>query len=145
MKKNSIKLRIANNAKGEQVLKAIFSHPMETGLRLDKKTREKIPADYIKDLRVSVDGESYFEIMWSESVSKNPYLTFVFAKPVIDGQQMNIYWVDNNQKETSYDFVVRMEQGRSFRFSGDKDGSEIISLLPEAGPVCKTRPPVPAN
>ena len=145
MKKNSIKLRIANNANGEQVLKAIFSHPMETGLRLDKRTREMIPADYIEELRVSVDGEIVFEITLGENVSKNPYLTFTLSKPISYGQQMNISWVDNNQSDTSYDFVVRITSGSRFRFSGEKKGSEIMSLLPEAGPVCKTPPPVSAN
>lgn len=145
MNKNSIKLRIANNTKGEQVLKAIFSHPMETGLRRDKRTNKKIPADYIEDLRISVDGEIYFEITLWEYVSRNPYLTFTFAKPIVDGQLMQVSWVDNSEGETSYDFVVNLKQDGAFRFSGNKKGSEVMQLLPQAGPVCKTKPPLSAN
>jgi len=145
MKKNSIKLRIANNTKGEQALKAIFSHPMETGLRRDKRTNKNIPADYIEDLRISVDGEMYFEITLGEFVSRNPYLTFTFAKPIVDGQLMKIVWFDNSERETSYEFIVRITPEGRFGFSGDKKGSEVMQLLPEAGPVCKTKPPVSAN
>ncbi len=43
-------IRIRANAKGSVVLvKALLTHPMETGLRKNKKTGKKIPANYIKE------------------------------------------------------------------------------------------------
>ncbi len=145
MRKNSIKLRISNDKNGEQIFKTIISHPMETGYRLDKRTGGKVPADYIEDFRISVEGETWFEMMLGEFVSKNPYLSFIFSKPLVDNQLMQISWVDNNERETSYDVVVNLKQDSTFNFSGDKNGSEVMSILPEAGSACKTNTPVSAN
>ncbi len=142
MRKNSIRLRIANNSKGEQVFKAIIAHPMETGRRKNLKNGQIIPADYIDEFRISIDGEIYFEVTLGEYVSKNPYLSFVFVKRVVEAQLIQINWVDNNEIETSYDFVVNYTPDRGFSFTGDKNGSELMQLLPQAGPVCKTKPPI---
>ncbi|MDH5484149.1 MAG: thiosulfate oxidation carrier complex protein SoxZ, partial [Gammaproteobacteria bacterium] len=45
---SSIKVRA--NVKGDvTVVKTLISHPMETGLRKDKKTGKKIPANFIQE------------------------------------------------------------------------------------------------
>ena len=45
----SIKVRA--KAKGDEVtVKALFSHPMETGLRKDKKSGKIIPAHFIQEV-----------------------------------------------------------------------------------------------
>lgn len=138
MNKNSIRVLIVNGQNGEQIFKTIIAHPMETGLRRNKKTGGKIPADYIKDFQIRVDGETYFEMVLGEFVSKNPFITFRFTKHVIENQLMQISWIDNHKKEITYDYVVGNTQGGRLNFRGEKKGSEVMPLLPEAGPACKT-------
>ena len=57
-----IKIRVPHSiTKGDIIpVKVLVTHPMETGLRKDKKTKELIPAYYINDV----------------AVSANPFMTF---------------------------------------------------------------------
>ena len=49
MAKSSIKIR-AKTKDDVTTVKALMSHPMETGLRKDKKTGEKIPAHFLQEV-----------------------------------------------------------------------------------------------
>jgi len=138
--KNTIRLHVDRDKSGEQVFKSLFTHPMETGYRRDSRTGEKVPADYIENVLITVDGEKYFEITLGENVSKNPFLSFAFTKPLVDNQLMTVSWVDNNKKQTSYDCVIKFEQDGIFRFRGNDKGTKVYRLLPKAKPVCKTKP-----
>lgn len=100
MNKNDLKFRIGFNDDGSQFFKMIIGHPMETGLRKDRKTGKKIPADYIDELLVSVDAKPCFGINMSENVSKNPFVHFTFTKPVGDGQSIEVSWYDNQRRQT---------------------------------------------
>ena len=52
---NSIKVRA--KAKGDTVtVKALIKHPMETGLRKDKKTGKAIPAHFIQEVSCKHNG-----------------------------------------------------------------------------------------
>ena len=48
----------AREAGGVTTVKALITHPMETGLRKDKKTGKKIPAHFIQNLSVEHNGKS---------------------------------------------------------------------------------------
>jgi len=50
MAKKSIRIR-AKLKKGATTVKALMSHPMETGNRKNKKTGKKIPAHYIQEVK----------------------------------------------------------------------------------------------
>lgn len=140
MRKNSIRLRVREE-KGVQVFKAIFSHPMETGMRLDKRSGKKIPADYIEDVRIYIDGEIHFEISLGINVSSNPYISFSFARPLVDNQIMQISWQDNHRNESVYETPVVFERG-TFYFTGEQPGEEmLLQIAPQAGPVCRNNKP----
>ena len=143
--KNGFRMRINTEKTGEQVFKALISHPMETGYRRDAKTEKNIPADYIEDLYISVDGKKYFEIVLGENVSKTPFLSFVFSKPLVDNQKFKISWIDNNRRETSYECVVKFDQSGSFSYDDASKATEVEQATPEAGPACKTKPPIAAH
>jgi len=78
MAKNTIKVR-AKIKGGKCVVKTLIKHPMETGLRKDKKTGKKIPAHYIKEVVCEHNGEKVCVANWGVAVSKNPYLSFRFS------------------------------------------------------------------
>lgn len=141
-KKGRIRLRIAYDNHGNQMLKALFDHPMHTGQFRDRKTGKIIPAEYIEDLRVSVDGETVFETVWNENISKNPYLSFSFSQALVDNQKVEVSMIDNYKREFSHAFIVKFDHEGIFRFGFTNTPSKVRSLLPKTGPACKTKIPV---
>ena len=78
---------------GKVNVKAIMSHPMETGRRKDKKTGEKIPALFINEVVVTANDKTVLTAEWSSGVSKNPYLSVNYAGK--SGDKVKISWKDN--------------------------------------------------
>jgi sulfur-oxidizing protein SoxZ len=100
-------IRIRANIKGDVTeVKALMSHPMETGLRKDKKTGEKIPAHFIKEVTAEHKGKSVMVAQWGVAVSKNPYLSFKF-KGGAAGDTVKISWVDNKGESDSGETTIK--------------------------------------
>ena len=95
MAKSTIKLRTKEKG-GKIQVKALITHPMETGLRKDKKSGGKIPAHYISELVVTANDKPVMTAHWSGSVSKNPFLSFSYAGSKSDS--VNLTWTDNTGK-----------------------------------------------
>ena len=93
MAKNSIRIKAKINGEKTEV-KALIKHEMETGLRINKKTGEKIPPHFIQEVKCAHNGETIFTANWGIAVSKNPYLSFKFTGGV-KGDAIVISWVDN--------------------------------------------------
>ncbi len=88
------KIKIRAKEKGGKVIaKVLMSHPMETGLRKNKKTGKKIPAHFIQEVFAKAGDKTVLEAYWGTAVSKNPYLSFKYdgAK----GDMLTISWIDN--------------------------------------------------
>ncbi|MCG8426762.1 MAG: thiosulfate oxidation carrier complex protein SoxZ [Chromatiales bacterium] len=93
MAKKSIKIRA--KMKGDEItVKALMTHPMESGARKNSKTGELIPAHYIQEVKCEVAGKSVMTAYWNGGVSKNPYLSFKF-KGASKGDMLTLTWVDN--------------------------------------------------
>lgn len=90
---NSVKMRAKLNG-DVTVVKALFSHPMETGNRKDKATGELIPEHYITEVDCQHNGETVCTAYLGASVSKNPYISFEFTGGA-KGDDIKISWVDN--------------------------------------------------
>jgi len=97
MAKSTIKLR-TKEKKGKIQVKALITHPMETGLRKNKKG-EKIPAHHITKIVVEANGKPVLTADWSGSVSKNPFLSFKYAGSKDDTVKLS--WEDNTGKSDS--------------------------------------------
>ena len=93
MAKKSIRLRAANQG-GMATVKALITHPMETGLRKDKKTGKKVPAHFIQTVSGKHNGKEVSVAEWSGAISKNPYLSFKFAGAK-SGDSVELTWSDN--------------------------------------------------
>ena len=101
----SIKVRA--KAKGDEVtVKALFSHPMETGLRKDKKTGKNIPAHFIQEVTAENNGTNVLTAYWSGGISKNPYLSFKF-KGGKAGDKIKLTWLDNKGETDSIEAPVK--------------------------------------
>ncbi|MGD2117767.1 MAG: thiosulfate oxidation carrier complex protein SoxZ [Chromatiales bacterium] len=92
MANNSIKIRAKSKA-GVVTVKALMTHPMETGLRKDKKTGELIPAHFIQEIVCESNGNQIISCNWSGGISKNPYLSFKYAGN--KGDALKLAWTDN--------------------------------------------------
>ena len=101
----SIKIR-AKVKNGITTVKALVSHTMETGLRKDKKTGEKIPAHHITEITGEYNGNTVMTANWGPAISKNPYLSFKF-KGGSAGENVKISWVDNTGKSDSLEAAIK--------------------------------------
>lgn len=104
MAKKSIRIRAKMKGDVTEV-KALMSHPMETGLRKDKKTGNKIPAHFIKDVVCEHNGKQVMVAHWGVAVSKNPYLSFKF-KGAAKGDAVKVSWTDNKGESATADAKV---------------------------------------
>jgi len=90
---NPIKIRA--KLKGEVTeVKALMSHPMETGRRKDKATEQLIPAHFIQEVVCTWQEKEVMKALWSGGVSKNPYIAFRF-KGAKKGDTVRLSWTDN--------------------------------------------------
>lgn len=101
---NSIKIRAKSDGEVTTV-KALISHPMETGQRKDKKTGKLIPAHFIQDVVCEHGGNKVMEAYWGPAVSKNPYLSFKF-KGASKGDSLKLSWTDNKGESDSKEVTI---------------------------------------
>jgi sulfur-oxidizing protein SoxZ len=100
----SIKVR-AKAKKGVVTVKALMNHPMETGLRKDKKTGKMIPAHHIQEVMAKSGDKTVLSAVWGGAISKNPYLSFKYAGA--KGDELTLSWVDNQGNSDSITAKVK--------------------------------------
>ena len=100
-----IKIR-ATAKKGSTTVKALMSHKMETGLRKNKKTGKKIPANFIQEVKCEHNGNNVLTALWGPAISKNPYLSFKF-KGGAAGDTIKVSWVDNKGEGDSAEAAIK--------------------------------------
>ncbi len=101
----SIKIR-AKAKDGVTTVKTLISHSMESGLRKDSKTGEKIPAHHITEVTAEHKGNVVMTANWGGAISKNPYLSFKF-KGAASGDMIKITWVDNKGEGDSAEAKIK--------------------------------------
>ena len=79
---------------GATEILVLVEHPMETGLRINPKTKKKIPAHFIEWLTISVNGKPVAETNLSTAISKDPLLG-VLVKGAKSGDTVTVSWRDN--------------------------------------------------
>jgi sulfur-oxidizing protein SoxZ len=99
-----IKIR-AKEKGGVTEVKALISHPMETGNRKDSNG-DKIPEHFIQEVTVNVGEKTVMTVEWGPAVSKNPYLAFKF-KGAAKGDTLTLSWVDNKGESASLDAEIK--------------------------------------
>ncbi len=90
----TIKIRIrGKSVNGTAEVKALIKHPMESGVRMDKKTGKPFPAKYIDMVEVLVNGTKAIDAQWSGAVSANPYMAVKLKAN--SGDEVTIKLTDN--------------------------------------------------
>ncbi|CAC9548467.1 Sulfur oxidation cycle carrier protein, SoxZ subunit [uncultured Gammaproteobacteria bacterium] len=83
--------------KGVIGIKALITHPMETGQR--KKKGKLVPANHITHMTVSHNGNVVVDADIGATISKNPYFKFHIAGA--KGDTIELTYKDNNGKTGS--------------------------------------------
>ena len=87
-------MKIRATVSGEVAdIKVLMRHDMETGQRKDP-TGLLVPAWYIQDVSISVNGKLAMAAEWGPSVSKDPYLAMK-VKGAKQGDTVSVTWTDS--------------------------------------------------
>ncbi|MCF6298763.1 MAG: thiosulfate oxidation carrier complex protein SoxZ [Thiomicrorhabdus sp.] len=90
----SIKIRMRGKSKeGIATVKALIKHPMESGIRMDKKTGKPYPAKFIETVEIAINGTKAVDAQWSGAISANPYVSVKVKAN--SGDEVSISVVDN--------------------------------------------------
>ena len=98
-----IRTRLKNNI---TTVKALISHPMETGLRKNKETGQILPAHYIQEVECRHNGDLKTLIEFGISVSKDPFIEFEL-EGAAKGDMLELTWKDNKGETDSITVPVR--------------------------------------
>ena len=105
MAQKPIKMRAKLND-GVTTIKARMTHPMESGLRKDKKTGEPIPAQYIQKITCEHQGKTVMTAYTGPGLSADPYLSFSFEGGA-KGDQVTLSWADNLGNSSSAETKIK--------------------------------------
>ena len=101
-RETKIRTRLQEGAVEVQVL---VKHPMETGLRKDKASGKVIPAHFIQELNIELNGKPMATASMGIGVSESPLLGFRL-KGAKNGDKIKITWKDNKGETGNADAVV---------------------------------------
>ena len=101
-RETKIRTRLQEGAVEVQVL---VKHPMETGLRKDKASGKVVPAHFIQELNVELNGKLMATANMGIGVSESPLLGFRL-KGAKNGDKLKITWKDNQGETGNADAVV---------------------------------------
>jgi len=98
--------KIKTRAKdGATEILVLVNHPMETGQRVDRKTKAKIPAHFIQNLTIELNGKAVAVASLGPAVSKDPLLG-VRVKGAKSGDKVKVSWSDNKGQSGSAESAV---------------------------------------
>jgi sulfur-oxidizing protein SoxZ len=83
----------ATTKDGVTEVKALMSHPMETGQRKGADG-QPVPAHYITEVIAMHNDKVVLSAIWGPAVSQNPFLQFKF-KGGAPGDKVVVSWKDN--------------------------------------------------
>jgi sulfur-oxidizing protein SoxZ len=83
----------------------LMHHEMETGLRKDEKTGDVVPAWFIKEFTIDLNGEKVISGKLGPTISKNPYLRCKILGGA--GDKISVKWIDNKGQERTDEAIVK--------------------------------------
>ncbi len=89
---------------GATEILVLVSHTMETGLRVDAKTKDKIPAHWIQKLTVELNGKAVADVDMGVAISKDPLLAVAVKAKV--GDKVKVSWSDNKGEKGGAEATV---------------------------------------
>ncbi|MCF8216336.1 MAG: thiosulfate oxidation carrier complex protein SoxZ [Chlorobium sp.] len=94
---------LATESGGIVSVKVIIPHPNESGSRKDE-SGSIVPANFVKEGMVMLNGKPLLELQLGPSVSKNPFFQFKFAGK--KGDKLSLRFLDSSNQEYSAEAAV---------------------------------------
>lgn len=85
-------------------IRVLMAHPMETGQRKGPDGK-LVPAHFIQNLTVKVNGKTVVEGQISQAVSRNPVFSFR-VKGGAKGDKVEVSWTDNEGESNRIESAV---------------------------------------
>ncbi len=85
-------------------VRMLMTHEMESGQRKDASGKI-IPAWFIREVSVQLNGKPVMTAQWGPAVSKNPFLQFTI-KGAKAGDKLTVSWVDNRGDRRSDEATI---------------------------------------
>ncbi|WP_420468078.1 thiosulfate oxidation carrier complex protein SoxZ [Panacagrimonas sp.] len=95
----------ATTVDGVTEVKALMSHPMETGQRKDSAGK-LVPAHHITEVTAMHNDKVVLSANWGAAVSQNPFLSFKF-KGGAPGDKVIVSWKDNKGESRTDEVALR--------------------------------------
>lgn len=93
-------------ANGETEILVLVDHPMETGQRIDPRTKRRIPAHFIQKMTFSLNGKEFAVADLGIAVSRNP-LVKVKLRDAKTGDTVKVTWSDNKGETGEEELSIR--------------------------------------
>ena len=100
---NSIRMKV-DLKNGITEVKAIITHPMETGFRKEGDTT--VPAHFIQEFECFLNDNPVMKSYWGGGIQKNPYISFRIRNGKI-GDRIRLAWRDNKDQSDSHEAVIQ--------------------------------------
>ena len=98
-------MKIRATLKGDLAeVRVLMVHPMETGQRKDA-SGSLVPAHFIQEVQVRVNGKLALEGQISQGVSRNPVFSFRL-KGAKAGDKVEIAWLDNRGERSQAETAI---------------------------------------
>lgn len=98
-------MKIRATLKGDSAeVRVLMVHPMETGQRKDTGG-SVVPAHFIQEVTVKVNGKVMIEGQISQAVSRNPVFSFRL-KGVKPGDKLEIAWLDSRGERSQTETAI---------------------------------------
>jgi len=101
---SSIKIR-TQRMENDTEIRLLITHPMENGRNRDANG-ELIPAHFIEELSLNLNGRTVISVNMAGSIAKNPYFSFRL-KNLANGDRISAFWTDNKQLSDSAEYIVQ--------------------------------------
>jgi sulfur-oxidizing protein SoxZ len=105
MSEKRTRLRTKTTDDGATEIFVLINHPMETGLRTNPQTKEKIPLHIVQKITFYLNGKEVAVADTGTGVAANP-LVSIRVKNAKKGDKVRVTWTDNlGQKDEEHTIV----------------------------------------
>jgi len=107
-----MKMTIKGPARLGEPLEAhlLVSHPNNSGMQMDQVTRNYVPADFVRTIRLRYSGKPLLTMESDISISEDPSLTFAFVPSAASGE-IEAAVEDSSNRHFERSWPVKVEPG----------------------------------
>jgi sulfur-oxidizing protein SoxY len=88
----------------------LVSHPNSSGMQMDQVTRNYVPADFVRTIRLRYSGKPLLTMDSDISISEDPSLTFAFVPSAASGE-IEVAVEDSSNRHFERSWPVKVEPG----------------------------------